>query len=122
MQARVLLNMMLFFLNYVVFCLFVTVLQDLKNGMALLLIVWVTLTVGTGFFLKEQCHEANILKKLAIFFQFRWSAIRVNHPHAFPSLFDFEFVGQSRLRYSNPLGDYFKLFFSLKLVLKLRLV
>ena len=25
--------------------------------------------------------------------QFRWSAVCVNRPHAFPSIFDFDFVG-----------------------------
>ena len=58
--------------------------------------------------LKEQCNEANNLKMIAIFVQFRWSTIRVNRPHAFPSI---SICGTPSL-----LDDYFQHSFGLKTV------
>ena len=51
-------------------------------------------------------------------FQFRWSAIHVNRPHALPSMFDFNFVGLGCGILTLSV-IFFKLFFSLKTALKL---
>ena len=48
-----------------------------------------TLTIFKGAVSRSEHLE----KTSHFFFQFRLSAIRVNRPDAFPSLFDFEFVG-----------------------------
>ena len=42
--------------------------------------------------LKEQCQSKH-LEKTSHYFQFFWLAIRVNRPHALPSMYDFDFVG-----------------------------
>ena len=48
--------------------------------------------VANGVF-KGAVSRSEHLEKTSRFFQFCWSAIRVNRPHALPSMFDFDFVG-----------------------------